>query len=119
MLFQIGGELVALLEILVAVGDVDGQADDMLGPRAILGDDRDDVAQRLAELLVEAVRDDHLALVPADHPGGVDGAAAGDADAVGIALGPRPAGGLEDVHVPCSLSRSRAMITRWTSDAPS
>ena len=84
-------EVVAARQILEAVGDVDGQANDMLRPGAVLGQHREDVFQRLAELHLQLVRDDHLALVPADHAGGEDHPP-GRADPVGVALGPRPAG---------------------------
>ena len=86
------------------VGDVAGHADDMLGPGAVLGEDREDVAQRLRELAVQRVFGRSFLLVPADHAGGEDHPAA-RGDAVGIALGPRPAGREQDLHARSSFSK--------------
>ena len=50
-----------------------------------------------------------LAILAEDDAGGDDDAPV-RGHAVGIAFGPRPAGGKETLHAPCSFSRSRAMI---------
>ena len=55
-----------------AVGDVAGHAHDMLGPGAVLGEDRERVAQRLRELAVERIFGEAFMLVPADDAGGED-----------------------------------------------
>ena len=46
-------DVVAAGNVFEAVGDVDRQADDMFDARAVLGEDGEDVLQRLAELLLE------------------------------------------------------------------
>ena len=51
--FQIGASSSRREIYCDAVGDVDGQADDMLGAGAVLGKHGDDVLERLAELFVQ------------------------------------------------------------------
>ena len=66
------------------------------------------------ELAGEAGLDEGLGLVPADHTGGDDDPPA-RGHAVGIALGPRPAGGKKRLH----FIMLRAITIRCTSLAPS
>src|SRR6185295_19811074 len=113
-----GADLVARVHIFVAVDDVAGHPHDMLGAGAVLGEDRQRVAERPRELAVHRIFGEGLMLVPANDAAGKDHPALG-ADAVRIALGPRPAGRLQDLHPLAPFNRSRAMIWRCTSLAPS
>ena len=78
-------ELAAAGHILVHVDHVPGQAHDMLRARAALGQNREDVFQRLPRLRDKSFRK-FLVLVPADHAADKDELAA-RLDAVGVALG--------------------------------
>ncbi len=73
----------------VHVGDVPGEAHEMLGSRPALGEDGADVEERLAHLGQEAVGE-HAGLVPADDAAG-DDEPASRRHAVGVALRLRPA----------------------------
>ncbi len=69
----------------------------MLRVRAVLGEDRDDVAQRLRRLRDEIVRLEPLRGVPADLAGDEHERAA-RGDAVRVAPGWRPAGRFQNLH---------------------
>src|SRR5678815_2665072 len=92
--------------------------DNMFRASSILLQDGENVLQRLCELAAEAVRREEFLFVPADDASSEDHSAA-RADAIGIAFGAGPASWQKGLHWPCSFNRSRAMIIRWTSLAPS
>ena len=75
-------------------------------------------AKRLRELAVERIFGEALTLVPSDYSGGEDHPPA-RADAVRITPWPWPIRRLQDLHLIPPLRRSRAMIWRCTSLAPS
>src|SRR6185369_16240158 len=102
----------------VDVDDVAGQPRDIWWPRAIAGEDREDVLERLRELAGQGVGREGAGLIPADDAGGKDQPAA-CRHGVGIALRPRPTRGTKRLHGRNSFNRSRAMIWRCTSLAPS
>src|SRR3954468_19242473 len=99
-------QVFGLGEVLLAVGDVPGQPDDIFGLRAGLHEHGDDVAQRLARLAGEVGVREGAGLVPADHPAGEDDAVR--LDPVRVALRRRPARRLQGPH-----ERSRSTV-RWT-----
>lgn len=76
---------------------VPGHAHDVLGAGAGLAQHLHDVLQRLADLLAQVVGVEHALRIPTDHAGHEDHAAFGG-DAVGIALGARPAGRKKNLH---------------------
>src|SRR4029078_4801906 len=117
-LAQVGADFVTRVRIFVAVDDVAGHAHDMLRSCPVLGEDLERVAERPRELGVQLIFRDVLVLVPADDAGGEDHPPL-DADPVGIALRPGPVGRLENLHAWTPFKRSRAMIWRCTSLAPS
>ena len=83
------------------------------GLRASLGQHVDDVLQGLADLADEIVGLEPALAVPADLAADEDEAALGG-DAVGVALGFRPAGRLQD-RVRCHdfLNRKRWILPVW------
>ena len=62
-------DLARAREVFPLVGDVPGEANEVLGPRVGLREDVDDVAQRLLDLRHEIVVDDLLTRVPTDLAG--------------------------------------------------
>ncbi len=88
--------------VLVTVDDVPGHAHHVFGAGAGLLQHGEHVEQGLAGLGDEVVRLELLLRIPADLAAHEDHGAA-RLDAVGIALGAGPAGGLKELHKP-SLS---------------
>src|SRR6516165_6906118 len=84
-------------KILLHVDDIPGQPHQMIRPRVTLGEDRRNVAKRLARLCKEAFRKAAL-IVPADYAAGHHDASVG-CHAIGIALWCRPAAGLQNPGV--------------------
>src|SRR3954453_22972379 len=80
-------------EIFLDVDDIPGQAHEMLWPRAALGENGGNIAQRLAHLGNE-IGSQMARWVPADHTAGDHKAAVGR-HAVGVAFWRRPAARLE------------------------
>src|SRR3954453_6661532 len=116
-------DLARVREVLVAVGDVPGQPDDVLGARARLGEHGEHVAQRLARLAGEVAMREGAGLVPADHPAREDDAVR--LDPVRVALGLRPAGRLQGPHRSTGPGESPpgrllpATRAPWASPSPS
>src|SRR5512138_3350638 len=79
------------------VAAVGGEAADVLRPRAGLGEDGDDVLQRLLELRREALGLEHLLGVPADLAGDENQSAIGF-DSIRVADGRLPALRMQDSH---------------------
>src|SRR5437763_10057894 len=113
-----GADLREALPVLLDVGHVAGHPHEMLRPGSVLGEDGEDVGERLAELAGEILALEPFLGVPADHPRGDDQPPPGR-DAVGIALGARPAGREQILHPPSSRKWLRAITTFCTSEAPS
>src|SRR4051812_24987838 len=113
-----GADLGQAEPIFGNVGDVPGHPHDMLGARSVLGEDGEDVAQELAELAHQMLALEPFLRIPADHAGGDDHPPF-RRNAVGIALGPRPARGQQGLHVRYSARWLRAITTFCTSEAPS
>ena len=83
------------VQVLALVGHEPGEADEVLRACPGLGEDLDDVAERALDLADEVVRFDLLLGVPSDLTAEEEGAPGGCGDAVRVALGTTPVGGVK------------------------
>src|SRR5256885_4459236 len=96
-------------EIFLLVEHIPGEPHDVMRLAARLGQDLEDVGDRLAELAGEVARSPFALRRPANLAGDEDQAAFRH-DAVGVALGARPAGRLQDLHHACFLNLKRCSL---------
>ena len=90
----------------------------MLGPGAVLGENGERIPERPRELAVQRIFGEAFMLVPADDPAGEDHPAF-RAKCRWNSPSAAASRTVEDLHETAPLSKSRAMICRCTSLAPS
>jgi hypothetical protein len=83
-------------QIFLDIDDIPGETNEMFGPCTALGHDRRDIAEGLADLRHETIRQ-FPRNIPADHATGHDEAAVGR-HAIGVSLRHRPATRLQNLQ---------------------
>src|SRR5437764_10678919 len=102
----------------MAVRHVARHAHDVLWSGTIQRQDLKRIIERPGELAVQRIFGKTLMFVPTNDAGGEDHASA-RTYAIRVALGSGPVWRLQDIHDAPPFSKSRAMICRCTSLAPS